>query len=359
MGFWDWISGLFSGQSPADWNAPAARRPPTSARGGESAVALLDPIDQRDQPVVEATEVEKWWAPEGVTQTDPVPLPRPEMSIEARGLENILVSHLDGHNLNLPPLPRVAERVLRHLGHDDYGVAQVAKDISEDAVTVAAVLRLANSPLYRGIEKVTAIQPAVARLGAVAIRTVMMQQVLRVAALSIKGHNRALAEILWKRSLVSAHVMRGLSRFSTLDENEAYLIGLLHDIGQIIVLREMDKQAAVLKCRIDLPTFEYICQECHQEFGELIADEWQLPETLKALVSNHHTPPQPEDPLRTQRLQLQLADMICEMLGYGPMASYQLLDSHPVRGLGLDNRDDFVDWLSALPDDIEQNVDFE
>lgn len=332
--FWDWLIG-----------APAGRKLPSA----DGDVATMNADDD---------EIGEWWAQEGVTQTEPQPIEDPGLSTEALALRNILFSHLDGHDLTLPPLPRVAERVLRQLSVSDYKVPEVAHEIEEDGVTAAAVLRMANSPLFRGINPINAIEPAVSRLGGTAIRTLMMQQALRAATHAVRGKMRRYADMVWKRSLVSAHVMGRLSKFTEVETSEAYLIGLLHDIGNVVVVREAAKQMAVLRCDMDVESFEYLCHESHQEFGELLAREWNLSETLTSLVSNHHTPPGPDDPLRTHRLMLELADMITSIFGYGPDADYLLMESRAVRGLGLDGRDDFLPFLRVLPYDVDENVEF-
>jgi HD-like signal output (HDOD) protein len=126
----------------------------------------------------------------------------------------------------------------------------------------------------------------------------------------------------------------------------------MHEVGSIIVLRIVNQQSAIARVQIDDDTFEYLCHEAHQEFGELLADAWKLPPQLKAIISDHHQYPAPEDPLRMERLQLRVCDMICGLLGYAPYAPYALLDSRAVQELGLSQREDFRAFLAGLPDGI-------
>jgi HD-like signal output (HDOD) protein len=165
------------------------------------------------------------------------------------------------------------------------------------------------------------------------------------------------AKLLWMRSLATACVMRGLSKFTSIDEEEAHLIGLLHDIGSIIVLRVAHDDRIFSHFDMDLETFDYLCYECHQEFGELVADAWKLPDTLRALISSHHSYPEADTPLRTERLQLELANIIASMLGYGPSVPYDLLNTRAVCDLGLADRNDFIAYLDTLPEQIEEIVD--
>lgn len=350
MGFWDWILDLFSDDEPA----PAE----PAARPSEGAVATLDRPEEPAAPAPpgRAQPPDHWWMPEGVVQTEPLPVLPPAMSTEARALENLLVSHFDGHDLALPTMPRVAERVLSRLRDPKSSMAKVAKDIAEDQVTAGDVLRMANSALYRGLNKITSLQAAVTRLGANALKTLMMHQTMRAAMFYNKGVNEQLAEMLWCRSLASGCIMRVLAQFTSKDRDDAFLIGLLHDVGNVLVVRLMTEQRKVTQYEPDLETFEYLAFECHQEFGELIARAWSLPDSLTDLISNHHQPPSSDDPLATERWMLILTDMINQMLGYDVPNEYNLLASRPVLALGLADRPGFEEFLPELPDQIEDVI---
>lgn len=342
MGLWHWIVGQLT--EPQD--APAG------GGSGGTAVATVEggPSSSRD----EATP--PWWAPEGATLTEPPPVVRPDLSTEARALENMLVSHFDGHDLSMPPLLHVAERVLPRLSSINCDLSEVTDELSSDQVIAAALLRMANSPLYRGLNKIETLQAAVSRLGLKALRTLLLHESLRSAMFTRKGAAGELAKLVWCQSLASGFITRGLADFTTVDKENAFLIGLLHDIGNVIVLRIMHGAPTRPRFEVDVDTFDYLCSECHQEFGELIADAWSLPPDLKSLISNHHVYPAPDDPLRTERLLLQVADMIGAMLGYGPSATYNLLETRAVRDLGLAEHKGFISFLERLPEETEEAV---
>lgn len=323
---------------------------------GPSAEPAPDSIVDIPSLEVEEPQEPRWWAPEGVSRTKPEPPVLLELSAEARALENLLVSHFDGHNLTLPRMPHVAERVLQRLHDAKCELSAVATDVAEDRAIAGDLIRIVNSPIYRGVNRITALQPAVVRLGTNAIRTLMMHQSLRAATILKKGGDRELASMVWYRSLADATVMRLLAAFTEVEPEDAFLMGLLHDVGNLIVLRTVEEQRAMLGYDIDVETFEYLCTECHQEFGELIAEAWKLPPSLRALITDHHSYPAPDDALRTERLLLILTEMISGMLGYGPPVAYALLESHPVRDLGLSERADFVAFLERLPDELEETL---
>jgi HD-like signal output (HDOD) protein len=273
-----------------------------------------------------------------------------------RSLEARLVSYFDGHDLTMPPMPRVAERVLKALRDPKCSMTELAKVLSEDQVTAADVLRLVNSPLYRGAYKITTLQGAVTRLGTQILRTLMLHQSLRSVMFPKKSEAHGLARMLWSRSLASGCVMRELAPLIQMDGEDAFTLGLLHDIGSVIVLRTVSEQESVSHHWLDEEVFEYLCYETHQEFGELIAEEWQLPETIKAIVASHHSAPAADDPLAKQRWLTLFSDMICQMTGYGPPRQYDLLASEPAWALGLAEHPDTVRVLRALPDRVSSTL---
>ncbi len=352
MGFINWLASLFSEEPPGQGSVRGRADPrQEDASGGN--VALLEAPD--DQGAGDSAD-DHWWAPAGSTSVEAVALERPDLSTEARALENLLISHFDGHDLTMPPIPRVAESVLALLASSRNNATSVAREIAKDQVIAASLLRMTNSPLYRGLKKITALQPAVARIGNQAIRTLMMHESLRAAMFQARGAARRLAAVLWARALAGAHVMRGLSEFTSVEKEEASLMGLLHDIGNVVVLRIMQSDSRKFAERIDEPTFEYLCMEAHQEFGELVADEWKLPEKLRGIISDHHGYPGPDDPLRAERLQIQLTDMILAALGYAPHVAYNVLEARVTQDLGIGDVSGFQRFLENLPAELDDAI---
>ncbi|MCH7813452.1 MAG: HDOD domain-containing protein, partial [Planctomycetes bacterium] len=266
----------------------------------------------------------------------------------------VLISHFDGHDLAVPPLPHVPQGVLKRLRDRECSFDDLADDIAQDQVIAAAVLRTANSPLYRGLDKITQLPPAVKRLGARALRTLMMHESLHAALFQSKGSDTELARIVWERALAGAWIMRSLAEPVGLDPEDAFLMGLLHDIGNVMVLRQTAAARTMTRYRIDLDTFDYFCHEYHQRFGELIAGSWKLPSNLAKVIANHHAAPANNDPLRTHRWALQLSDLITAQLGYGPQATYNLLETAPAHRLGLSKGEAFIACLTHLPEDLAE-----
>ena len=351
MGLWDWIVSAIADPT----NSPQAetRHAETEPVDAQAAVALLEeaPLPEPQQPA------ERWWQPAGCTQTEPLPIRRPDMPHDIQAMENLLAEPLAGQNIVLPPLPHVPQKVLTELRLPECDLKTVAGILTEDQVIAATVLRTVNSPYYRGVEPISGITSAVCRLGVNAIRTLMMHQLVRAVVFpSDRAVSRAMADILWSRALSAATIMRDLSPLTRLDPEDAFLFGLLHDIGNVVALREVHEQETILHLGVGLDVIEYVCHNTHEQLGAHVADAWNLSPQLKSLIADHHHEPSPDDPMRVERCQLQLTDMINAQLGYAPGGTCDLLASKPAIALGLSDCTVVSSTLARLPDRIDETI---
>jgi HD-like signal output (HDOD) protein len=317
------------------------------AADGALTVTLDAPSPAEATSENEASEA--WWtaAPEAATEI--APAAQLALSPQSAALDRILAGYAECEDLKLPALPKVAERVLRMLVGDGYDAQRVAQEVAGDQVLSMAVLRLANCPLYRGREQVKDLQGAAARLGTNALRTIMLQHSLQAAIKQRRTIDKRLASFVWNGALASATILRGLAPLTGGDGEEAYLVGLLHDIGNVLVLREAQQQEELLGNRIAGEEFVWLCRQHHEALGWLIAEVWELPDKLKAVIANHH---RPTDEIATEAGLIGLADMLKAMLKYAPPVAYDLLNSTPAQRLKLTERPEFIAFLDALPDEL-------
>lgn len=344
MGFWKWFLDALAGGADRAADARAADAS-LDGQSEQSAVATATKRPSEGNP-------SRWWVVDHDSPVEPAPVLEPELTPAATGLQNILTTQSQSGEMDLPPLPRTAEQVLQQLNDPNFKLSQLADGITGDQVLTTAVLRLANCALYAGVNEITSVRDAVSRLGSVKIRTVVLERSLRAATFQHQRAGARMAEVLWRRSLASAGTMRCLAKLVGLGQDEAYLLGLLHDIGNVIVLREVREQAVVLRQTIDTDAFEYLCFKFHEQFGRLIARDWRLPEKIERIIADHHEYPGPSDPLRTERLLLELSDMIITMLGFAPDAEYDIVHARAAVDLGLAGNDAFVAQLEQVPNEI-------
>lgn len=184
----------------------------------------------------------------------------------------------------IPMLPAVAQRALSVAGDPDVSIRSLAELIEPDAPTTARVLAIANGPLYAPAKKVTNLKSAMMLLGVGLVRDILYQSVAE--AHIFRG---ASAELLERHRLHGAavgHIMRGLSRHLGLNKDFAFLSGLLHDIGTIILRQMLDRAPPV---NYDPANDDEILETLHAEVGHHVCQRWGLPAAVAEVANRHHT----------------------------------------------------------------------
>lgn len=196
----------------------------------------------------------------------------------------------------LPLLPDVVVRVL-HLDPlaDDY-FEQVVSLILSDPAFAMRLLRYANSASLAAAQPVTTIEHALMLVGCKgAVGLVVGQSAMRVF---VPSHDWE--RDLWRHAFDVACLMQAFASIGSapqLDPHQAYLFGLLHDIGRFILyleapddLRTVDETAWTSpQALIEAETA--ICGFTHAELGYLAVRKWHLPDELAHFVRYHHIPP--------------------------------------------------------------------
>ncbi len=192
----------------------------------------------------------------------------------------------------LPPMPQVAAQVLQILEKPDFSFADLVSVISKDMSITAAILKLANSPLFGLKVTVSNLTQAISLLGIKNLKNL-------VIALSTKGLFEAskigvFEHKLWEHSVATAIYARLFAvKFHRTIAEEAFIIGLIHDIGQIVLSMYVEKYATVKEMiygqDVDIISIEreYLGFD-HAEVGGYLLNEWGLPEIYIDVVANHH-----------------------------------------------------------------------
>lgn len=224
----------------------------------------------------------------------------------------------------LQPLPRAVMRLVELVESETATVEQMEQVISTDPVLCGKVLQIANSAYYGLARSVSSIRHALILLGAHTIKGIA----LSVAAMGALRSGRVVREAeqrLWKHSLACAGYAQEIARacrWGTRLAEDAYIAGLLHDIGALFLLARFPEQyqplprgegeAALLEHETALFGYD------HAAIGAMILEHWQLPERLVKVVGNHHAPFLPEDETRQLVAAVMLADAWSEWHGEPP-----------------------------------------
>lgn len=196
---------------------------------------------------------------------------------------------------NLPSLPRVVMELLASTEQDNVNNHALAQKIGQDQALSAKTLRLANSSFYGVSRQVDSIEEAITILGFRTVRSLAATAALidTFAAHSCTGFDFA---PFWRHTIAVAVCARELAPHLKLDSENAYTVGLLHDIGRLVLVTQFRPQyEATLsyRARHDCHLLEAeraVLGLDHAAIGEALAQQWKFPETMQQTLAEHHAP---------------------------------------------------------------------
>ncbi|HHM05192.1 MAG TPA: HDOD domain-containing protein [Gammaproteobacteria bacterium] len=208
------------------------------------------------------------------------------MDVEKRFLSGF-IDDLNANRVTLPSLPEVAMRVRNIIEDPKVTPAKIEIAVSADPALTARLLKVVNSPAYRGATEITHLRMAITRLGPMALRnltlSLAMEQLYqaRGAHPSLRQH---LHEV-WQHSVQVATLSHAFARkFTTLAPDQALLAGLVHDIGKLPVLSRAELEPELLE---DEEVLKRVARRLHTTIGPTVLDEWHFPKELVAVTAEH------------------------------------------------------------------------
>ncbi len=254
-------------------------------------------------------------------------------------------------SVQLPPLPEVAVKAREMLSSENMQAGALGDLLAQDAAIVASLLRLANSAAFGGLGRVESLSTAMQRIGFRQVGAI-------VTGLSLKGHfdhpspeKRALLGILWDHSVTSAFAARSIAARIGVDGERAFLSGLLHDCGKVLVLRAVDHlEEGVLDFEVTEDLVRELMEALHAELGHRVLTDWNLPEEICEVALNHGRFQAKGDDLM---LCVQAANLITCRLGFhlNPDPELVVVEDPIIEDLGLDDL-----TLATLMVDMEDHL---
>ncbi len=203
-------------------------------------------------------------------------------------LTSKLVAQLRTAEIRIPPYPAVAVSLDRLSRDPRATVTAVAAIVATDAALAATVLRHATSASLKSSAPLT-LEAAVGKLGLDELTRVVIATTVGVVA-NAPGPLAMLRRDEWRRSLLAAMFSRELAARRNVPRDQAFLAGLLHDFGAIVVLACLDSFGSARLPMLSEATWRRLVEDLHVEFGVIVAARWQLPEPIAEVVAHHHTP---------------------------------------------------------------------
>ncbi len=197
--------------------------------------------------------------------------------------------------LDLPAMPQVLLRFHEEAGSDSASMDALAQLVMSDPTLSARILTVANSPAYRrGSGPMRTIKQSLIALGTRMVRTIAACLVVQSVFGRLPGARAQDLNGFWRHSLRVAELARALAgETGAIDGEEAYLAGLLHDVGQLMLLSGLGERYQALLARsgiearlVGVEQPELATDHC--AVAAWLVDQWQLPSLMADSILFHH-----------------------------------------------------------------------
>ncbi len=184
---------------------------------------------------------------------------------------------------NIPPLPIIAQELLKLTRSDEASLKKIIDKIKTDQGISSKVLKLINSPFYALRKEITSIDQASMLLGTATIKNIVLSVSIEEfykKNFSIYGTT---GNRLWEHSYNTATIAEIIAKKLKLDSDACYLAGLMHDIGKVVLVDFLVKETK------DFEDEKAQTGMTHQEVAGIVLGKWGLGKHIINSVINHHT----------------------------------------------------------------------
>lgn len=214
---------------------------------------------------------------------------------------SVLEQRLESGKFKVPLLPSSAQLILRAATQASPDIAAISAALHRDAAIASHVLRLSNSSVYRGAYPIVSLDQAVVRLGAKKLQEIALIVGCKSIVLRADGYESDLRRIL-RHGFATALTAQSIARTLRQDPEQAFLQGLIHDVGELVVIHTAigspsgsPERSVVLR----------LAEQHHTAASIRVVEQWELMTSLCDVIAAHHDPqPPPHVQIDVRRLQL-------------------------------------------------------
>jgi len=223
---------------------------------------------------------------------------------------------------NLPPIPENINKIRAMIEDPDSNISEISLLIKYDPSLTADLLRISNSAWYMSRTRVGTIDRAISTIGLRQLKSIL----LTIGAKKALSDRYEALEEIWEHSYQCAFYSQYLMKMKNLrgELENAYITGLLHDIGKLVILtltpKLVEQMTALSEAKsVSIAQIESLAIGLnHAEIGEKIAAKWHFPSKLAVAIGHHHFPKTVKDEWIPLVYATYLANYLCH---YDPTSS--------------------------------------
>jgi HD-like signal output (HDOD) protein len=242
---------------------------------------------------------------------------------------------LTPQNTAIPVLPALASRVIEVANDPNVSLVQLANIIGKDQVLASRLLQMANSAQWAPMQGIGTIPEAVVRIGVSGVRN-MVFTVCFSSRMYDPGIYGEQGRLLIEHGIGTAYLARMVAEQADVDEDEAFLYGLLHDIGKLLILKlayDFKRRTGTTVAPDEVTT---ALEQHHASYGGITLKRWGLPAGLEEPIRCHHDS-HAATAAPKKAMVAYVADRLSHRYGFGcEPDTYNLLGDPVCRAVGVD-----------------------
>ncbi len=220
--------------------------------------------------------------------------------------------------MRLPVFNTAAARIQQEMAKKEPNPQIIEKVVTSDQALSTQVLKIANSPFYRGLVEVGTVRAAVNRLGMKEIEKIVLLATSRQQFTSSDKTINVVMKKLWQHSVGCAFGTVWLAKRYRygVDQSEAFFGGLFHDVGKLLILMVVEQ---VKRKHPTLKITDALLAEAmarlHAQEGYKLLLQWNMPESFCVIARDHHA--MEINDKNYLLLLVRMANLVCRKLGIG------------------------------------------
>ncbi len=211
-----------------------------------------------------------------------------------------IINAIDREVDNLPPIPQNINKIRELIHNPNSSITHIADFVKTDPSLTANLLRIANSAWYAVISRIDTVKRAITTIGLKQLGNLL----LTIGAKKVMSERYESMEEIWEISHRCAFYSQSIMKIKSKNADNlesAYTVGLLHNIGKIILLTlspDLMSKIGTLseKKNMDEHTVERLALGVTTaEIGGKITERWNFPRHISNTISNQDTPKLPDE----------------------------------------------------------------
>ena len=194
--------------------------------------------------------------------------------------------YLNNGQLELPVMPRVAQKVISLTNDPDAEVSDLSKLIHDDQAIASHVLRIANSAAYGGSDAIVSLKQAVTRLGMDLLGEIAVAVSMKNDIFKASGFESEIQRLL-RHALAAAAYGKEIARKRRRNVEGQFLCGLMHSIGKPITLQLISETMKFTGVNLSKEDLGVIMNALSPQVAAKVVKDWKLPKQLQVTTLNY------------------------------------------------------------------------